>query len=590
MTGLERLNSVCAGAILLAVGGSIALPAAAQTAPVPPQLPANPTPREVVTPPTPDTSTRPSAVSVDARGAIALPDCPFEGSDIRLALQSVRFVRADGSALQPEISRALAGIDTPSGDQSIRVVCDLRDRANAALRRGGWIASVQIPAQSITTGTLELRVVTARITEVRVRGNPGPYRGVLEDRIAQLRALDPLNERDAERALLLAGDVPGLDVQLSLRPAGTQPGDVIGDLNISYRPFAVLGNAQNYNSSALGRETAYLRGEIYGLTGVSDVTYVGVSSTRDFEEQRIAQIGHIFAIDDRGTTLGPRFTYAWSRPDLGALDLRTDTLIAGFDLTHPLVRSINTNVRATLGVDYVDQITDVAAADSQVRLNEDRLRIAFLRFSGDLLRRRDDGSPLFTLRGGIEARKGLGILNATSVGNFGIGESLPSRIEGNSRAVVVRGDFDWQVGLGRIFSIAGQARGQWTNKPLLNYEEFSLGNLTIGRGYDPGSNSGDKAVGLRGEVRAVLPVSNRVATELFGFTDVVWLTNLDRGSTEIDRRIRSWGGGVRLTFPNRLLLEATYARPRDRALLIDAAPPTDRFLLSLTAQFRAKAR
>jgi len=593
MYGQLRLNSVPVG-MVAAVGLLGVSPVAAQTAPVPvppqPQLPANPTPREVVTPPTPDTTTTAPSVSVDARGAIEQPDCPFADSAIRLNLSGVRFLRPDGSALQPQIWQALAGLDVPTGDQSIRVVCELRDRANEALRRRGWIASVQIPPQSIDTGTLELRVVTARITEVRVRGNPGPYRGVLEQRIAELRALDPLNERDAERALLLAGDVPGLDVQLSLRPAGTQPGDVVGDLNISYRPFAVLGNTQNYNSRALGRESGYLRGELYGLTGLSDITYVGLSSTADFKEQRIAQVGHIFATNNSDTTLGTRFTYAWSRPDLGQLELKTDTLITGFDLVHPIVRSINTNLRAGFGFDYVDQTTDVAAGSGYVRLNEDRLRVAFLRFSGDVLRRRADGTPLFLIRGGIELRKGLDILNSTPVRDFTVGGPLPSRVEGNSRATVVRGDLEWQVGLGRIFSIAGQARGQWADEPLLNYEEFSMGNLTIGRGYDPGSNSGDKAVGLRGEVRANVPVSDRVGTELFGFTDTVWLTNLDRASTEVDREIRSYGGGMRITFPNRLLLEATYARPRDRALRIDAKPPTERFLLSLTAQFRAKAR
>ena len=118
----------------------------------------------------------------------------------------------------------------PTGDQPIRVVCDIRDQANAALRRDGWVASVQIPAQSIDGGELQLQVVTARITEIRVRGDAGPYASRWRRGIASCSALDPLNERDAERALLLAGDVPGLDVQLSLRPAGTQPGEVIGDL------------------------------------------------------------------------------------------------------------------------------------------------------------------------------------------------------------------------------------------------------------------------------------------------------------------------------------------------------------------------
>jgi hemolysin activation/secretion protein len=546
--------------------------------------------REQVTLPTPDPQQARGTASVDSRAAIAQPTCPFDTSDLRLTLARVSFTRPDGSPLQPPIAAALAGVAAPTGDQSIRVVCDLRDQANEALRRGGWVASVQIPPQSIETGELTLHVVTARITEVRVRGNPGPYRDVLEARIADLKSLDPLNERDAERALLLAGDIPGLDVQLALRPAGTQPGDVIGDLNIVYRPFAILGNAQNFNSRALGRETAYLRGEVYGLTGLSDITYVGASTTADFEEQRIVQAGHILGLDGEGTTFGVRGTYAWSRPDLGALDLRTDTLIAGFDLQRPIVRSVNNNLRVGLGFDFVDQKTKVGTGSGTTPLNLDKLRVLFGRVSGEILRRRDDGSIALSVRGGIELRKGLAIFDSTPNGGITPGQPLPSRIDGNSRAFVARADLDAVAGLGKIFSVAASVRAQWANDPLLNYEEFSLGNLTIGRGYDPGSNSGDRAVGVRGEVRADLPLTPALGTQVFGFYDYVYLTNLDQNSTETGRNFHSYGGGVRFTLPNAMILEGMYAHPKDRALTIDSGPPSDRFLVSLIVQFRAGAR
>ena len=545
--------------------------------------------REEVTPPAPTTAP-PSTASVDARGALVQSTCPFEDSPIRLTLNAVTFVRPDGSPLQAPIARTLARIARPTGDQPIKIVCDLRDRANEALRRDGWVASVQIPAQSIDKGELVLQVVTARITEVRVRGTPGPYRAALEARLAELKGLDPLNEREAERALLLAGDTPGLDVQLSLRPAGTQPGDVIGDLLITYRPFALLGNAQNYNSRVLGRETVYGRAEAYGLIGMQDVEYFGVSTTTDFKEQRIAQGGVTFGLGLNGLSFGPRVIYAWSRPSLGALKLKTDTLITGFDVVLPLERSLNRNLRVGGGFDYVDQKTNVGSSAGDVVLNLDKLRVLFGRISGDLTGRRGDGSILYAVRGGLEVRKGLGVLGATPVGRIGNG-ALPSRIDGDSRAEVVRLDLDATVALNRIFSISGAARGQYARKPLLNYEEFSLGNLTIGRGYDPGANSGDRAIGVRGEVAARLPLRSPVFdTQFFGFYDTVWLTNLDRNATEIDRHLRSYGGGVRMTVANRVQLEGIYAHPQDRALLLDKARPSDRVLLSLTARFDARAR
>lgn len=575
-----RTQFVCGSGFAAFVASVFAAPATAQTPPPTQGIPS----REEVTPPAPEDAPAPS-VSVDSREAIVRSNCPFEESDLMLNLSALTYARPDGSPVQPEIADALSDVGFATGAQPLKVVCTIRDEANAALARAGYIASVQIPPQNIDTGTLRLDVITARLTEVRVRGTPGPYSDTLAARVEQLKGLDPLNERDAERALLLAGDIPGLDVQLALRPAGTTPGDVIGDLNITYRPFAILGNAQNYNSRQLGRETVYLRAEAYGLTGMSDVTYIGAQSTVDFEEQRIAQIGHIFGLDSAGTTVGGRVTYAWSRPDLDVLDLRTNTLIAGVDVRHPLVRSLNSNVAVTGGFDYVDQDTRVFNGGSGALLNLDKLRIAYLRLEGDYRTPPGQTGMYFSLEGGIELRKGFNIFDATPQGSF-----QASRLAGNAEAFVARADIDAVFGVGPIFSLATTARAQWTDDPLLNYEEFSLGNLTIGRGYDPGANSGDRAVGMRAEARATIPVGDDFGVQAFGFYDKVYLTNLDPFSTETDREFVSWGGGVRVTLPNRALLEVTYARPEDKALSADAGPPPERVLVSLTLQFRAGAR
>ena len=118
----------------------------------------------------------------------------------------------------------------------------------------------------------------------------------------------------------------------------------------------------------------------------------------------------------------------------------------------------------------------------------------------------------------------------------------------------------------------------------MNYDEFSVGNLSIGRGYDPGSNSGDRAVGASVELRAKLVRSARVTLEAFGFYDAVRIWNLDRNSTENGRSLRSYGGGARMVLPGAMLLEVTYAHPKDLALSFDKAPPPDRVLVSLTMQ------
>ncbi len=540
--------------------------------------------RDQVEPPTPAKPDDRGKVAIDSRAAIERPACPLETSTVLATIDRVEFTTSRGGPLPPEIAALLQGVGGIGRDQPIRVVCDIRDRANEALRKAKYVATVQVPAQRIESGTLRLEVVTARIVEMRVRGDPGPYERVVQESIEALKRLDPLNEAEAERLLLLVGDTPGLDVLLSLRPAGTTPGDVIGEMTVNYSRLSVIANAQNYNSRQLGRETGYVRAEYRGITGASDAAFLGLSSTFQFDEQKIVQAGYQLGIDGAGTTLGTRITYAISRPDLDQLRLQTKSIIATFELTHPFIRSVNANFGLIGGLEYSQQRTVVQSNTGNTPLNLDRVTTLFLRASGDLRALRPTGDEQFRVGGFVELRQGIAAFGATKTGVVTPDGFTPSRFEGSATPTILRGAIDTKFGIGPIFDLAGSVRGQWSNRALLNFDEFAVGNLTIGRGYDPGSNSGDRAIGASIELRAKVLRSPKLRVEVFGFYDAARIWNIDSNSTENNRSLRSYGGGFRLTLPGMALLEVTYAHPQDKALSFDKAPPPDRVLVSLTMQ------
>ncbi|WP_158703054.1 ShlB/FhaC/HecB family hemolysin secretion/activation protein [Allosphingosinicella vermicomposti] len=570
--------------------------ALAQAAPTPPPgaLPS----REQVLPPVPRSEAQSSEVRVDSRKAFREVACPFENSTAQVAIGQVQFTGINGAPLAPELANLLSGLRAQGGPQSVVQVCDIRDEANRILIDAGYVASVQIPPQNIDNGgALTLTVVSAKLVDVKVVGEAGGrYTKLIAARVERLKNIDPFNEREAERVLLLAGDVPGLDVQLTLAPSGTGIGEVAGTLTVAYRPYAIVGNVQNYSSKAIGRETAFVRAEAYGVTGMADITYVGGSATLDFEEQRVLQVGHSMGIDDEGTRLEGSFTYAWSRPDIGGLDLRSRSLAVTLAASSPLLRTVNENVTVTGGLDFTEQRTRLHFG-RVLPLTRDKIRVLFGRLSGNLVRPSVTGFG-YALSGGIEIRKGLDILGATDRFDFDSYEGgyTPSSLYGNPNALVARADLDGQIGLGSIFSLAGAARAQVSNAPLLNYEKFSIGTLTIGRGYDPGLASADEAIGLRAELRGATYRDANVATEVFTFYDQAWLWNHDRFArngalaTEPDRSFGSVGFGMRASLPQGLFLEGTYARPLDRAFPGDTRPVGDRLLLSLTAQFSPAAR
>lgn len=564
------------GAAALPLALLLHQPLSAQTA----ARPAPPSREEIERRTPPVQPARPRA-RVETRGALQPEPCPLKDSQLRTTIQAVDYSDASGSDLPDAIRALLATVAIPSGEQPIAVVCDIRDQANAALRSEGYLAAVQIPPQRLENGRLRLNIVTGRLVAVRMRGDAPPFRAELAARAEQLKAMRPLNQYEAERILLLASDIPGVEVRLTLAPAGTTPGELIGELAIVYQPFRFLGNANNYGSRSLGRETAYARAEAYGLTGASDLTYVAASTTFDFDEQRVVQAGHRFGIGNGGLMLGGDLAYAWSRPDLGdvdpndILDLRSRSLIGRLEAAFPLTRSRRVAANLRGGLELLQQRT----RSSFGLLTDDKLRVAFLRADTGFREPLMSGGDAYSFRGAVELRKGLDIFDASD--RF---SPLASRLEGDPQAFVVQGELGGVASVTPIFSVAVDAEAQWANHPLLNFEQYSVGNYTIGRGYDPGSITADRAIAIRPELRAKVVQTERARVDLFGFYDNVWLWDLGQNSSEDGRRVASWGGGVRAFLAPYFALEATYARPEDRPELNGDRPPA-RLLLSLTTLF-----
>lgn len=589
------------GASVFALAG-LPLAATAQTSPPPVQVPPGtqtaPTQQQIN--PQLQNPVKPHK-RVDSHDMADFAPCPLDNSTLTANITSVNFSGPGGAQLPEKIQKVLARVGPVSqGDAPISQVCRIRDRANSALRQNGYIASVQIVPQDLSSGALQLTVVTAHFTDIRVHGDPGPYRELMDERIKQLMALDPLNELDAERILLLTGDVPGLDVRLSLRSAGTTPGAVIGDLTVATTTYRVQANVNNYGSEELGRESAYARLEMYGLTGHADMTYVGVSSTWDGREQQVAQIGHVMALGKHGDTIGASFVFARSRPDLGALDLRTESKVANFEYYHPLIRTVSKDLLLYGGMDVVEQKTQVFGGSKTTTLNLDKLSIAYLRLNGALHWPGLPGGEGISVRASVEARKGLDAFGASkicpSTPTAGVSCILSSGLRTDPQASVERFNADAVAGLGPIFTVAGTLRSQHSSKVLANYEKFAIGNLTIGRGYDPGAVTADSAIGWRAEVRALFARSQPMKGEAFAFYDAVKVWSNEPvqcgpapaicANSGNGRTLASYGAGVRFILPGKWIGEITVAKPLDIPLpSVQKEPPPARIMFSLTTQF-----
>lgn len=529
------------------------------------------------------------APQLEIQGGIERSPCPLadpQYKDIPVTIGNVTFNNLKGASAGELEAAWKPFVGQP---QSISVLCEIRDAAATILRNKGYLAAVQVPTQKIENGEVRLEVLYARISSVRARGETRGAERKLEQYLGRLTQDEVFNRYKAERYLLLARDLPGYNVQLTLKPAGTGQGELIGEVAVVRRPYVVDFTVQNYAAQATGRWGAQVRAQVFGLTGLGDATTIGFYSTADLKEQQIFQLGHEFRPGSEGLIVGGQFTYAWTEPDLGAASaagtrLKARTLFSQLYARYPLKRTQGSNVWLGGGLDYIDQDVDLEAATT-LKVSRDKLRVLWLRADYDAVDLRAI-RPRWRADAGIEFRKGIDVFDASpNCGGVGCpgGATPPSRLDGKATAAVVRGNAVAEFAIGHDFSIALLPRGQYAFDPLLSFEEFTAGNYTVGRGYDPGAILGDSGLGVSAELRGprirVKDGSDlRVQPYVFGDAARVW--NKGPGGTD---HLSSAGGGVRAALGDRFRLDATMAVPLERAGL-QTKRGNPRFLLTLTTR------
>ena len=578
--------------------------AGAASAQVPPPPPTPPTPAvpttthsDIEAPVAAPSAPQPSRLTVEGgieRAPCALSDARF--ADIKVTLSDVVFndlKAVDANDLKPAYAD-LIGKTIP-----ISQVCDIRDAAATILRREGYLAAVQVPPQSIEGGVVHLQVLMAKLVSVQVRGDAGRSEALIAAYLNKLTSQEVFNEKEAERYLLLAKDLPGYDVRLSLRPANDGvPGDVIGQVSVVHIPGSVDFNVQDLGSHAVGRWGALLRGQIYGLLGAGDSLTIGAYSTLEFKEQQVLQSSYDFHIGSEGFKVSGSFTYAWTHPDLGGNggNVRSHTLIGNLEASYPVVRKQEGDAVVALGLDFVNQDTRF----NGTAISRDRLRVAYASLTFDAI---DPNSlrgaggysavePMWKIAGQFEIRHGLGILNATDSCSSdpvhcNTPFTPPSVPDANQRPTLLRltAEGDWRPVPNITFALAPQA--QLSRVPLLNFERFSGGNYTVGRGYDPGSVIGDSGVGITAEFRygSLLPKSrNSIAWQPYAFLDSVWVWNHDPAQMiNNPEKLVSAGGGVRATWGDHARIDASFAVPIEKVQPLGRKGDT-RFLLTVTTR------
>ncbi len=346
----------------------------------------------------------------------------------------------------------------------------------------------------------------------------------------------------------------GVKAQAILAPADAK---YIGatDLTLKVERGKFSGNvaADNYGTPFLGR--------VKGSTslGVNDMfkhdgrTEFFGQMTKSTDELSSGRITHNAFIGDNGTKVlvSARRQRTKAGDSLAPFGLKGSTDSAKAEFSHALIRSRKHNWHARAGFEYIN--SKLHSLGSLIYV--DKLRVFTLGTSYDRTDGFGGGGVSF-ITGSL--RHGVDVLSSSEY------EQFRSRAKGKTNFLSARMQAVRLQLLGQYFSIYAGLTGQYGFNTLLSAEEFSVGGMSFGRGYDNGELGGTSGLAGKAELRYrkyshAAPMT--FVPYVFYDAGVVWKRNVNGIES---KSLASTGFGTRFGYKSNFNIDITESWPVTR--------------------------
>jgi hemolysin activation/secretion protein len=399
---------------------------------------------------------------------------PAGGAKAQLA--SVRI--SGNTAFSSEALAALLG-DSIGKELTFAELSQLADRITAHYRQAGYlVARAYLPAQEVKAGVLDIAVLEGTLGQVELRNTAGLGGSALSP-LAALPQGAPVREQSLERALLTLADLPGTQVQSTLRP-GTTVGasDLLVEVNRT-QAFQGMADIDNFGSTYTGQ---YRVGtSLYWNNPLDRGDQLSLRLQASNTRMHYARLGYQLPLGSGGTRIGVAVSHLDYRlgKEFAALDADGKANTVSLYVRHPLLRSLENNWYAQFQVDAKNLRDNVG---STATTSVHQLRNAVLGLNGDW---RD-------ALGGA-ASNSLAV-NLTT-GQLRLDNDSLAQDAASARSAGHFSKLSYQLqrvqALRPGWSLALDLSGQQADRNLASAEKFSLGGSHGVRAYAQGEGLGD---------------------------------------------------------------------------------------------------
>jgi hemolysin activation/secretion protein len=211
-----------------------------------------------------------------------------------------------------------------------------------AYRAAGWVVRAYLPHQDVTEGTVTIQIIEGVFGKTQLEGTP-PLR-LRMDRVESMvntaqQPGKPVNADHIDRAVLLLGDLPGVNATASLK-AGTKSGET--DLVIRLDEGRLISgqvSADNSGARATGKERLAAEFQLNSPAGIGDQATASLIHSRGNDYARLA---YSLPLGDHGLRVGVNASYLQYdliADELKPLNADGRSNSFGFNASYPLIRT-----------------------------------------------------------------------------------------------------------------------------------------------------------------------------------------------------------------------------------------------------------
>ena len=432
-------------------------------------------------------------------------------------------------------------IDTPI---TLEQLYQAADELQRFYRQQGYLlASVYVPAQKVSSGTVRLDIIEGRIAAVLVEGELDSYR---PDFLLRHFGTDNLGEVISqamlEERILLLNDLPGLMAKAVIVP-GSEYGTSDIVIQAEEDRSAVVLRVNNYGRESLGEtrvEAGWLYANLFAQGDQLNLSAIVAEESR----MNFLRADYDALLNSLGTRIGASISAFEYDVDTDAIDLSGvldgDGTNLRFFVNHPLLRQQRNQLDFIVALRFNE-----TSEDGDLAFTTDTTEVELLDLSLHWQPAYRNGS--------------FSSLFATFTSNF---EDNPDGLKDDAVKAKISVDYSFIMPFAGTWFWQLAADLVYSDEPLPDIERYRLGGPGNVRAYPATEIAGDRGA------RASLDVGKRFS--LSGKTSMIARLFVDAG--EVDRIIRfagedstetlsGYGAGLLFDFGGKHALDLEVATP-----------------------------